>query len=75
MAITSLVSRNKHLDRGSVIELLEKKAVKAAFGPGNKDEMEYSYPILISFLRNLTDEYVKSFSVMFNIYEILCSGN
>ncbi|XP_052324841.1 uncharacterized protein LOC127909029 [Oncorhynchus keta] len=50
------VSRNKHLDRGSVIELLEKKAVKAAFGPGNKDEMEYSYPILISFLRNLTDE-------------------
>ncbi|XP_055736469.1 uncharacterized protein LOC129822310 [Salvelinus fontinalis] len=50
------VSRNKHLDRGSVIELLETKAVKAAFGPGNKDEMEYSYPILISFLRNLTDE-------------------
>ncbi|XP_036834958.1 uncharacterized protein LOC118964723 [Oncorhynchus mykiss] len=50
------VSRNKHLDRGPVIELLEKKAVKAAFGPGNKDEMEYSYPILISFLRNLTDE-------------------
>ncbi|XP_041756816.2 uncharacterized protein LOC121584776 [Coregonus clupeaformis] len=48
--------RNKHLDRGSVIELLEKNALKAAFGPGNKDEMEYCYPILISFMRNLTDE-------------------
>ncbi|XP_014027295.1 uncharacterized protein isoform X2 [Salmo salar] len=48
--------RNKHLDRGSVIELLEKNALKAAFGPGNKDEMEDCYPILISFMRNLTDE-------------------
>ena len=60
MVITYLGLRNKHPDRGSVIELLEKNALKAAFGPGNKDEMEDCYPILISFMRNLTDEYVRT---------------
>ncbi|XP_019901385.2 uncharacterized protein LOC105026700 isoform X2 [Esox lucius] len=46
----------KHLDKDSVIKLLETKACTVSFGPGNNEEKGYCYPILISFLRNLTDE-------------------
>ncbi|XP_034144073.1 uncharacterized protein LOC109616920 [Esox lucius] len=49
-------STHKPLDRETVIHHLEEKVCTFAISPGNNHEMGYCYPILKSFMRNLTNE-------------------